>query len=243
MTDKYFDINKFPKEWGIIALPISMSRIGNAQSPQECFDVLSYFQSKITVNQVGANFIYSEGLYMNFETDAYKTKNNFATTMVSHMLGVKNLVSKNYQKFQIDSAFHFESWFQMYLSHKDFFKVLKTVKDLYENDAEFRKQVALDAKEQMKELTERQIAFYLEEHAFGYLLINRKLSLSNDFVNGREQWILFVYPGNPPRGLIYLFQKDPLGINDDSNPYKGQYNWVTKKFIPFSEVDLTNPRF
>lgn len=240
---KYFDINKFPKNWGTIVFPISMSRIGNAQSPQECIDALDFFLNKIEENKVGAHFIYSEGLYMNFEQDAYDTKNRFARTAVSHMLGVRNLVSKNYRKFQIDHAFSFESWFQMYLSHKDFFEVLKTIRALYDSDPEFQRQVALDAEEQGKELTDRQISFYLEEHTFAYLLLNRQLTLRNEFVNGREQWVLLAYPGNPPRGQVYLCQMDPLGLNEDSNPYKGQYDLVNKRFVPYAKVDLLNPGF
>lgn len=224
-------------------MPISMSRIGNTQSPQACIDALDLFLKKIDVNRVGANFLYSEGLYMNLEMDAYETKNKFARTAVSHMLGVRNLISKNHQRFQIDHAFNFESWFQMYLSHPDFFEVLKKVRNLYDADPEFQKQVALDAEEQGKELSERQVSFYLEEHVFAYLLLNRQLTLRNEFVNGREQWVLLAYPGSPPRGQVYLFQKDPLGINEDSNPYKGQYDLSKQKFIPYLNVNLENPAF
>ncbi len=236
--NKFFDINKFPQDWGIIVLPISMSRIANAQSPQECINALEHFLHKIVVNKVGANFIYSEGLYMNFEKEAYETKNRFAQNAVSHMGGVRKLVAKNFRKFQIDSAFHFDSWFQMYLSHNDFFSTFRAIKDFYESDEDFQKQVARDAQEQGKELTPQQINFYLEEHTFVYLLLNRQLTLQNDFVNGREQWILLAYPGRPPRGQVYLFQKDPLHINSASNPYKGQYDLVEQKFIDYHNVDL-----
>ena len=67
----YFDFNKFPKNWGIIVMPISMSRIGNTQSPQACIEALDLFLKKIDVNKVGANFLYSEGLYMNLENPAF----------------------------------------------------------------------------------------------------------------------------------------------------------------------------
>lgn len=236
--NSFFDINKFPKDWGIIVLPISMSRIANAQSPQECINALDFFLDKISVNKVGANFIYTEGLYMNFEKEAYATKNKFAQNAVSHMGGVRKLVAKNFRKFQIDSAFHFDSWFQMYLSHNDFFSIFKKIKKFYDSDLEFQKYIAKDAKELNKELTEEQINFYLEEHAFAYLLLNRQLKLQNDFVNNHEEWVLMVYPGNPPLGQIYLYQKDPLNINNDSNPYKGQYNLMKKFFIDYNKVDL-----
>lgn len=238
--NKFFDINKFPKEWGIIVFPISMSRISNTQSPQSCVNALNFFLGKISVNKVGANFLYSEGLYMNFEKEAYETKNRFAQTAVSHMGGVKKLVAKDYRKFQIESAFHFDSWFQMYLSHNDFFSVFGKIKSFYESDKEFQKYIALDARGQGKELSPEQISFYLEEHAFVYLLLNRQLNLQNDFVNGRERWVLLAYPGKPPFGQIYLFQQDPLKISNNSNFYRGQYDLMEKKFIGYSEVDLNS---
>jgi hypothetical protein len=241
MENQFFDINKFPKDWGVIVFPVSMTRIANAISPQACIDALDFLRDKIQVNQVGAHFLYSEGLYMNFATDAYETKNSFAQTAVSHMRGVRNLVEKHYMKFQIDAAFSFESWFQMYLSHKDFFNAFKAVKDLYASDTDFQKYIAEDAATQGKELTERQVAFFLEEHTFSYLLMNGQLQLRNDFVNGREKWILTVYPGKPPKSLIYLCQKDILKLMDESsNPYKGQYDLDAKKFIDFKKVDLEN---
>lgn len=222
----------------MLVFPISMTRASNVSSPQACIEALDFFINKIQVNQVGAHFLYSEGLYMNFEQDPFETKNSFAQTEVSHMRGVRNLVEKNFRKFQIDSAFSFESWFQMYLSHKDFFNAFKAVKDLYKSDPQFQKYVAEDTAIQGKELTERQIAFFLEEHTFEYLLINRQLQLRNDFVGGREEWLLNVYPGKPPKAQIYLIQKDPLSLNGDSNPYKGQYDLTTKKFVDYLKVDL-----
>ena len=239
----FFDINKFPKDWGIIGFPISMSRIANAQSPQSCITDLEFLTQKIQTNQVGANFIYTEGVYMNLDHNAYETKNKLARTAVSHMRGVRKLISKNFQKFQIEDAFSFESWFQMYLSHKDFFKALKEVEELYETDTTFQKLIHQDAKDQGRELTKYQLSFYLEEHTFAYLALHRQLTLRNEFVKGREEWVLFVYPGSPlkgQRGQIYLFQKYPLKLGIDTNPYKGQYDLLERKFIPYLEVDLEN---
>lgn len=243
MDLEYFDINKFPQDWGMIVFPISMSRIGNAQSPTECIEWLRHFLPKILLNRVGAHFIYSEGLYMNFEQDGFDTKNRFANTAVSHMGGVKNLLQKHNREFQIDTAASFESWFQMYLSHRDFFSCFTAVKKFYESDIEFQKYIAIDALANGKELTDAQLNFYLEEHTFSYLLINRQLRLQNDFVQDKQQWILEAYPGSPMLGRVYLFQKDPLSLNSDSNPYKGQYDLSTHKFIPYAKVDLENPRF
>lgn len=233
-----FDINKFPKGWGMIVFPISLSRTSNSLTPQVCIDALYHFREKISENKVGVHFLYTEGLYMNLEDDAYRTKNRFAQTAVSHMLGVRNLARKNYRDFQIEAAFSFQSWFQMYLSHKDFFNAYKTVQDFYENDKEFQQEVLQDAQAFGQTLNDRQRSFFLEEHTFTYLLLNRQLALPNTFVDGREEWILLAYPERPPRGSIYLTQSDPLNLNDDENPYKGQYVISEQIFLDFLKTNL-----
>lgn len=227
----------------MIVFPISMSRIGNAQSAEACIEWLRYFLPKIELNRVGAHFLYSDGLYMGLEPSDFDTKSRFASTSSAHMGAVRKLIQKNKREFQIDTAVSFQSWFQMYLSHGDFFSVLAMVRKFYDQDANFQRFVATDAKEQGKELTAEQLNFYLEEHTFSYLLLNRALSIQNDFVHHQEEWILEAYPGNPPLGQIYLFQKDPLKLNSAENPYKGQYNLVTNTFIPYLRVDLENPSF
>ena len=221
----------------MIVFPISMSRIGNAQSAQACLDTLKQLAPKIQKTSVGANFIYSEGLYLNFEADARTQKNRFAQNAISHMQAVKKLRQKERVQFQIEEAFHFDSWFQMYLSHTDFFSVLGQVRKLYESDTEFQRMVSLDAHDAGKELTEQQLAFFLEEHVFSYLLLNKQLALHNDYLDHREAWILEVYPGAALRGAIYLCQQNPLSLETE-NPYIGQYNSSKQHFIDFRKTDL-----
>lgn len=236
--NQFHDINKLPKEWGIIVFPISMSRIGNAQSPTACLETLAFFTNKVSANRGGVHFLYTEGLYMNLEKDAWETKNRFSQSAVNHMRGIKRLVAKNYKKYQIDSAFSFTSWFQMYLSHPSFFQIYKATENLYKTDKKFREAIAQDAKEQKRRLDPQQLSFYLEEHTLSYLLLNRQIEIANDFVHGREEWVLLTYPGRPPRGQIYLYQKDPLHLNKDVNPYKGQYDTQSRRFIDYRNVDL-----
>lgn len=234
------DINRFPKDWGIVVFPISMSRIGNAQSPERCIDALGSFTDKLSVTKGGVLFLYTEGMYMNFEDRAFETKNKFAQNAVNHMGGIKNLVRKNQLKFQIGSAFSFESWFQMYLSHNNFFSVLSDVRKFYESDEQFRELVIADAQSIGRELDERQLSFFMEEFTCTYLLVNQQLRLRNDYVLDREEWILLAYPGPVYTGQAYLVQKDPLNINKlSSNPYKGQYNLERNVFIPYLTYDLS----
>jgi hypothetical protein len=74
-------------------------------------------EEKMLANTVWFNFLYSEGLSMNFEEE----KNHLAQTAVAHKGWIMKLIEKNYREFQIDRAFHFDSWFHMYLGHKSFF--------------------------------------------------------------------------------------------------------------------------
>ncbi len=240
MENQFFDINKLPATWGILVFPISMSRIENSQSASSCFEYIKIFDDKYKEPKVGAQFIYTEGLYMNFEERAYETKNKFAQRMVNHKQGLQKLIAKNFHHYQIANAFNFEAWFQMYLSHPDFFSVVAQAKMLYDTDTLFQKYVAEDSRVMERELTSQQLNFLIEEHVFSYLLLNRQLRLQNEYINGREEWLLLCYPGKPLLSEIYFYQKDILKINTDTNPYKGHYDLTQKRFYNFNEIDLEN---
>jgi hypothetical protein len=238
MQKELHDINKLPTSWGVLVFPISMSRIENAQSAQSCFDYIHIFDDKTSAPKVGAHFIYTEGLYMNFEEKAYETKNKFAQRMVNHMCGLKKLVAKNFKDYQIPHAFSFEAWFQMYLSHTDFLSVIAQAKSLYEEDTVFQKYIAEDSRKMNRPIDQQQINFLIEEHVFSYLLLNRQLKIRNEYIEGREEWLLLAYPGKPLLSEIYFYQKDILGINEDKNPYKGHYDLLEHKFYDFTKIDI-----
>ena len=64
-----------------------------------------------------------------------------------------------------------------------------------------------------------------------------QLKLRNEYALGREDWVLWIYPGVPGKSLVYLCQKNPLGFETD-NPYIGQYNLDNSKFYDFNKMDL-----
>lgn len=197
------------------------------------------FDEKFTAPQVGAHFVYTEGLYMNFEETAFDTKNKFAQRMVNHMGGLRKLVAKNFIDYQIPKAFSFEAWFQMYLSHPDFLSVIAQAHTLYKHDTKFQQYIAQDTQDMERELTPQQVSFLIEEHVFSYLALNRQLDIRNEHVGGREEWILLCYPGKPLVSEIYFYQKDILSINKDTNQFKGHFDVTSRIFYDFDALDLS----
>ena len=232
------DINKFPATWGMLLLPISMSRIDNSQSPQEYENFLKYFTTKIQTPKVGVHFFYTEGLYMNVEENAYETKNAFIQKMVSHKNGIKKVLKKNFLEFQIEKAFTFQSWFQMCLSSNDFLSALKQTQDYYANDEKFQELVKKDAELIGKKLDERQLQFFLEEFTFSYLAVYGKFEITNPYVEGKEEWELLAYPGKPFLSQIYFVQKNIMNFEKKEKSYIGHYDLTDRKYYDFLSINV-----
>ena len=96
-----------------------------------------------------------------------------------------------------------------------------------------------DAQYCKRELTDEQLNFFLEEHFMLYLISKGKVILPNEYIQGREKWILWCYPGKPLKGQIYVYQKNPLNIELSENPYQNCfYDLESKKLIDFMRIDL-----
>lgn len=238
MQEQLFDINKFPDTWGILFLPISMSRIDNSQSPMYYEEVLKELKIKVQTPKVGIHFLYTEGLYMNFEERAYETKNAFIQKMVNHVNGVKRFVKKNFLEFQIEHAFTFQSWFQMCLGYNDILNIFKKAENLYHEDEEFRNLLVKDAETIGRNLDEKQLRFFLEEFVTSYLAVYKKLDVSNAYVGGKEEWVLLAYPGKPFLSQIYFVQKNIMGFEKTSKMYIGHYDLSNKKYYDFLKIDV-----
>lgn len=238
MEQELFDINKFPATWGMLILPISMSRIDTGQSPAEYENFLKDFTSKVQAPKVGIHFFYTEGLYMNVEENAYETKNAFIQKMINHKNGVKKFVKKNFLEFQIEKAFSFQSWFQMCLSSDDFLSVLKQAKDLVDSDEVFRRLLKDDADKIGRPFNEKQIQFFLEEFVFSYLAMYSKFEINNPYVEGKEEWGLLCYPGKPFLSQIYFIQKNICGFEKKQKSFIGHYDLLDKKYYDFLKIDV-----
>src|SRR6185369_13253419 len=209
----FYDINKLPKGYGIITFLISIARMenGTGQDHSQSLEYVKYLNEKIIDPKVGLNTVYGDFLYLYSKEPAKNLKSKFMNMIVKHKNAFQKLIVKERSTFQIHHAFSFSVWNQLYLNYKgDFDADFKVFKKIYNEDPLFQKYMKDDSEFTKRELTEEQIDFFLEEHLMFYFLSKKRISLPNDFVQGREEWVLNCYPGVPLKCEAYTYQIDPF---------------------------------
>ncbi len=238
--NKFFDINKLPTTEGIFFLGISMSRIGNEQSPEKCFDYLKHLASKIQYTDgIGMEMWYGDYLYFHSEDPAHMLRDRFKEQMISHKNAFINLLRKD--RRWTHKAFSFKTFGQILLENSDVYPLAyKAVRDLYKNDSVFRKYVEEDCTGAGHGTGEKATNFILEEIAMFYLSQKGAFRLNNKFVTDTEKnWTLQAYPGKPLKSEIYLFQKNPLDLHNPKNPYENCYYDLEGKILyDYSRIDI-----
>jgi hypothetical protein len=243
LDNQFYDINKLPKEYGILVFPISIARTDNhaGQTAEECFEQIKHFSpNKVSEPKIGLNMIYGDFLYLHSDEKASVLKQKFMSTVLQHKNGFQKLITKEWDRFQIQHAFSYEVWNQLYLSYAgDFRSDFNLLKKIYLEDQEFQKYINDDAVYCGRELTEDQLNFFLEEHLMFYLISKKKVSLPNEYIQGRERWVLWCYPGVPLKAQAYVYQKNPLRLDAPENVYQNHfYDLQSKKLIDFTKIDL-----
>jgi len=236
--NEFFDINKLPAEEGILLFPFSMSKLSNGHSPTQVIKDLQFFsEKKIAFPKVGANFIYADFLYLFSNEKASTLKKKYTEMIWSHSNALKNLIHKNRKLFQIQHAFSFMTWSQLYLLSQDFQRRFDSLKKIYKEDKLFQKYIKEDAQVFGQKVNENQINFFLEENLLTYLILKGQIKLPNEYIQGREKWILFCYPGNLVKSFVYMLQKNFFDL-PQVQKYEGYYNLEKKKFMDYHNVDL-----
>ena len=235
--NEFFDIKPL-KDWGIIWFPISMAKISTGQSVKKCSKFIGDFANKAGEPKIGLNTIYCDFLYLNSNETANVLKERFSIQMINHKNGLKKYIWKARKIHQIQQAFHFETWGNLYLGVEGDFKVyLDNIKKIFEKDKSFQKYLKEDCKFFKRKLTKNQLNFFLEEHLMAYLVLTMNVKFRNEYVQGREKWILLSYPGVPPKAQIYLCQLNPFKFKI-KNSYYGEYNLENKKFYDYNNINL-----
>ncbi len=238
--NKFFDINKLPTTEGIFFLGISMSRIGNTQSPEKCFDYLKHLASKIQYTDgIGMEMWYSDYLYFHSEDPAQVLRDRFKEQMIAHKNAFMNILKKD--RVWTHKAFSFKTFGQILLENSDVYQTAyDAAQNLYKTDPIFRKYVKDDCTDSGHGVGEREARFILEEIAMFYLSQKGSFRLNNKFVTDTEKsWTLQAYPGKPLKSEVYLFQQNPLKLSNPKNPYENCYYDLEEKILyDYTRMDL-----
>ncbi len=239
-TNKFFDINKLPPEKGLLLFGLSMNKLLNRQNAQNCLEDIRHFSpSKVNKPHIGLNFIYGD--FLNFHSDkpALELKNSFMNQIIQHKNSMQKLLEKNNIEFQIQHAFNYIVWNQLYIGTEDFNNLFAKVKQIYKNDIKFRKYLLADCEVFRREIEENQINFFLEEALMFYLFNKNQVKLPNEYMENHQKWVLFCYPGRPLKSTIYLQKLNPFKLDWKDNPYQNCfYDLQAKELIDFDRVDL-----
>lgn len=237
--NEFFDINQLPKEEGILFWGISMNRIGNAQSPENCFKDLKWIDTKIKRTEgIGMVTWYSDYLYFHSDQPASLLRDRYKELMISHKNGFMNIILKD--NIWIKKAFSFYTFGQVIIDNTDVFPgALKAVLALYENDEKFRSCIEYDCANTNHGVGEKEKMFIIEEITTIYLAAKGKLNFNNRFVPGTEQWVLHIYPGKPLKSETYLFQKNPLKLSNPKNKFEDAcYDLTGKKLYEYLKINI-----
>ncbi|MGD9276003.1 MAG: hypothetical protein PVJ67_02425 [Candidatus Pacearchaeota archaeon] len=237
LKNKFFDINKFPSKEGMLVFGISMSKISNIQSATKCFDYIKELTNKVSYPYVGLTFLYSDNLYLYQKGEPSKLNKRFQNLMISHKNEFQKILNKNL--WYIRDSFGFITWNQALLETKDFIGYFSKLKEIYKKDKTFQKYLREDIKESKKKINEENIMFILEEILVCYLASKGILKFPNKFLNGKEKWVIWCYPGKPLKSEIYLYQKNFFKLQNKENDYENcYYDLEENKLYNYDNVDL-----
>lgn len=236
----FFDINRFPAEKGLLIFGLSMNKLDNRQSAKNCLEDIRHFSpSKVTKPLIGLNFIYTDFLYLYSDRSASELKRTFMNQIIDHRNGIQKLLEKNFIEFQIQHAFNYMVWNQLYVGTKDFNHLFEKLKEIYQKDELFQKYLKEDCAIFAREMEENQVNYFLEESLMIYLLNKNQIKLPNDYIENNQKWILFCYPGRPIKSIVYIHQLNPFHLDWKDNPYQNSfYDLEAKQLIDCDRVDL-----
>lgn len=244
-TNVFYDLNQLPQEEGLLLMGISMNRIGNRQSADQCFADIEFMTSKIKkTDGIGLVTLYSDYLYFHSDEPAKTLRDRYKDLMFQHKNGFLSLLSHSDVWF-VKKAFSFSTMGQMMLDNAtEFSAALQKVLDLYKCDAKFAECVAIDAAGANHGLGSGELMFILEEITLFYLAAKGKLSFNNRFVSGTEKWTLFMYPGKPLKSEVYLFQTNPLKLSNPQNRFENAfYDLEGRTLYEYDRIDLDTFNF
>lgn len=224
------DLNQLPTD-GYVVFPLSMSRLGNAQSAEECYRWLEFFEKKIQILGLDAVFLYTNGLYYNDDDPALEVRKKTNGQMISHSNAVRNIVIK--KRKYMPQAIHFVPWDYIVLNSPKFSVYYERLKKLYREGGEFHKLV-LEALKDRKE-TEAHANFIIEELAVSHIIRQKEIELPKTLVR-KDNFRLIAYPGPPLKADIYQWKKKILPQKKDFPFCASHYDLDKEVIYNFDEI-------
>lgn len=226
-----YDINKLPTD-GYLVFPLSMNRLAKGQSPEECHEMIKYFESKVSEVGIDLILLYTNGLYYNNTESALEVRKRTNGQMLSHRNALYKMIVKE-KKF-ITQAMHFLPWDYTILDAPRFDEFFQILKKSSETDVEFNELLKQGLAD--REANEANINFLIEEIVVTHLIREQMISLPKTLVR-KDAFRLVVYPGAHFEADKYQVQKGLLPKNPDcANPYRAaHYDFSKKVLIDFNK--------
>lgn len=227
-----YDISRVPEN-GYLIIPISMSRIANAHSPEKIYDFLKFFEDKVTKISLDVVFLYTDGLYVNTAENALEFRKKTINQIQNHRSVFTSLLLK--EKKYIPQAFHFLPWDYAVINAPDYISIKTKIEEGYKNNEGYRLAIDKDLEKAGRELSDANISFIIEETIISHLLIQKQIPLPNT-LTASDGWRLVCYPGEPIQSWKYLYANKILELRNDFpgnhlSFASGFYNMEDKKFI------------
>ena len=233
-TNNFFDINKLPQEEGLLLWGISMNRIGNSQSGEKVFNYFGDLYDKVNqTDGIGNVVLYADYLYFNSKRESSISKNRYIDLMIAHKNNLLNTLSQNPN--WVKKAFSFYTFGQMIVDNSSLYiKTLQLLTNMYNTDPKFREAVIFDVKlnkkAEQEEEEELAVKFILEEITIFYLFAKGCIKTNNEFVRN-PVWTLQCYPGKPLKSEVYLFQQNPMKLENPKNKFEYCYYDLDAKIL------------
>jgi hypothetical protein len=82
----YHNIDKLPTD-GYLVFPLSMSSLANIQNAERCYEMIKYFESKVSKVGIDLILLYTNGFYYN------NTESALGASHISKQIGIN--IKKN----------------------------------------------------------------------------------------------------------------------------------------------------
>ena len=234
MNNQLFDINKLPTD-GYLVFPLSMSRLAGGQTPDDCFNALSFFETKVTKSGIDIVFLYTNGLYFNSTDTALDVRIRTNNQMLQHKNRLEALILK--EKKIVPQAIHYLPLDYVLLQYNGFANCVATLQKLKETDSVFKH--LLEQGLGGREPNDANISFLIEEIVENHLMREELVGFPKTLVR-EDTFRLMVYPGSYFAADLYQYKKKILPINKQKKNFYGnaQYDLEKKILYNFDKMDL-----